>query len=234
MPDIKPFLTLHPQQIREIAASLDIPSELTARQASPEAKAFALQACEEAGVIVPAAGAFTLHEANGAAAKAFDTPEKRIKWKAEISAGGLLLEVDNSTNKLAVVTAGLMMRKAGIPAPPNGKPYSVREFDDLLAATDISISHRLEIKNACFQAGVINNEGTVVSRPAPPPPIAEAKRICERLRLDWPEPGKKLMASRVNDAMDTYGWPKYEGRPDGQDFAQRVHAKNVFAAAGAL
>jgi hypothetical protein len=232
MPDIKPFLTLHPIQIQGIAAQIDIGPTLAARQASPEARQFALQACEKAGIDIPPSGAFTVHEASGAAAKAFSSIEQRIEWKAQISAGGLLLE-PTPVNKMAIVTAGLMMKKAGIPAP-DGKPYTVKEFDALLAGKDISIEHKLEIKNACFQACVISAESGVVSKQVASPPIAAAKAICESLRLDWPESGKKLMASRVSDAMEARKWTKFVEGKEVPDYERRVRAKNTLSAAGVL
>jgi hypothetical protein len=235
MPDVKPFLSLHQSQIKDIAASIDIGPVLAARQASPQARQFALQACENAGVDIPAAGAFTIAEASEAAAKAFSDIGKRIEFKATLSAGGLLLEPSPaSINKLAVVTAGLMLRKANIPAPKDGRPYSVREFEDLLAGKDISITHRMEIKNACFQAGIIDAASGVVAKPVAAPPIQAAKSICESLRLDWPEGGKKLMASRIDDAMDKYHWVKFEDGKEVRDHDRRVRAKNTLSAAGVL
>jgi hypothetical protein len=235
MPDVKPFLTLHRSQIQDIAASIDIGPQLAARSASPEARQYALQACKDAGVDIPSAGAFTIAEASAAAAKAFTTPEKRIEWKAKLSAGGLLLEPNsNQANKLAIVTAGLMLRKAGIPAPVE-RPYTVKQFDELLAGKpEISITHRMEIKNACFAAGIIDAGSGVVAKQVAAPPIQAAKSICESLRLDWPDNGKKLMASRVDDAMDKYGWVKFEAGKVVLDLDRRVRAKNTLSAAGVL
>jgi hypothetical protein len=234
MPDIKPFLTLHRSQIKDIAASIDIGPVLAARQASPEARQFALKACKDAGVDVPASGAFTIAEASAAATKAFASLEKRFQFKEILSSGGLLLEPSSPVNKEAIVTAGLYLKKAGIPAPTE-RPYTIKQFDDLLAGkSDISIPHRLEIKNACFAAGIIDHGSGIIAKPKAAPPIQAAKQICDTLGLEFPKNGMKLSIGIVEAAMDAHHWTRFVEGKEIKDADRRVRAKNTLSQAGVL
>jgi hypothetical protein len=238
MPDILPFLPMHTKQIEAIAASINIGPEFTTRTVSPETKQSGIQACRDAGIEIPAAGAFTLKELDAALDKAFDKStlslQRRMEMKARISASGLLLE-PIPVDKIAVVKAGLMLKKANIPAPTE-RPYSVAEFDALMATkADISIPHRLEIKSACLTAGIISEQGTVVTKPSPPKPIEAARQIVSGLGLDMPEPGKKLPMGRVDAAMNAaWGKPVVEYANDTRDFDRRVRAKRTLELAGVI
>jgi hypothetical protein len=165
MPDILPYITLHPAQIRDVAASIDT---------SP-------------------------------------TP-----------------------NKLAVVSAALHLKKSGIPAP-TGRPYSIQEFDKLLAGKpEISLDHKFQIKNACFAAGIIDTASTVVTKQAAAPPIQAAKQIVSTLGLEWPDTGKKLPIGVIEAAMDAHHWTRFIEGKEVKDADRRVRAKNVLTSAGVL
>jgi hypothetical protein len=235
--DTVPFLTLHANQIRDIAATIKIPDEYVAPKASPEAKITAIDACHGVGIQVPPSGAFHIAELDAAMAKVFPASDtlnidRRLRFKATLSAGGLILE-KSSVDKMAIVTAGLMLKKLGIPAPTD-KPYTLADFDKLLASKDISIPHKLEIKNAMFAAGVVSDEGTVVTRQVTKPPIAHAKRIVEGLGLEMPESGKKIPIGKVDAAMDAAHWTKFEGGKEVRDMDRRVRAKQILEQAGVL
>jgi hypothetical protein len=179
MPDISPYLTLHSSQIRDIATSIKV-DDAACRKASPESRAAALRACADAGIEVPSTGYFTVAQLDQAIATAFDKAmptsiDRRLQFKAQLSAGGLIAE-PSTVNKETVVRAALMLKKAGIPLP-DGKPYSLAQFDALMAAkSEISLDHRWEIKSAAFAAGLIEQSAVAKSSGAAPP-IAAAKHI---------------------------------------------------------
>jgi hypothetical protein len=221
------FLNLHASQINEIAASLGIKETLAVRvKASPEARIAAVNACEDANIKIPANGAFTQLELDNALDEAFDKAQplamnRRLELKAKIYAGGLVLEKSNVDQRV-VVTAGLMLKKAKLPMPSD-RPYSLAEFDKLLAATQLAPGQKIEIKSACIQAGLVQDEPR---RPVPgplPQTVHAVGVVCGQLGLDVPA-GKKLTIGAVDDAMKAKGW----------DIDRRVRSKALLSSAGLL
>jgi hypothetical protein len=227
MPDILPFLTIHPHQINEVAAAINAPEKLDVQvKASAQDRSAALQACEAAGIKVPPSGAFTLEELDAELSEAFprEHPQSinnRLAFKLKASAAGMLLE-RSPVDKKTIVIAGLMLRKAGIPLPVD-KPYSLREFDSLMAAKDISPVHKIEIKAACFAAGLIQEDAPKPAQPLPQT-ISAAKMICDGLGVDFPKAGGKLKTGTVDDVMARKNW----------DLDRRLRTKAVLAGAGVL
>jgi hypothetical protein len=224
--DTKPFLTLHQSQIREIASQIEVGDDAP-RAADPRLHSAAISACRNAGIEIPKRGYFTIHELDQAIAAAFDkamptTLGKRMEFKAKLNAGGLIAE-PSPINKEIVVRAGLMLKKAGIPAP-DGRPYTVAEFDRLMAGkAHISIPHRLEIKSACLAAGIIDS-GVVAKPSVQPQAIEAARQIVNTLGLEYPTGGKKLTVGEVDAAMDSKDW----------NTQRTISAKNTLATAGVL
>jgi hypothetical protein len=220
------FLTLHASQIKEFVDAVGEPAPAVLVKASPETRTFAVQACRAADIEVPARGAFTQAELDVALDAAFDRAQptslrRRMALKSQVFAAGLVLEKPTNANTTAVVVASLMLKKSGI-KPPEGKPYSVAEFDGLLAATDLAVGHRLEVKGACMAAGLVVEPPRKATGPAPKA-VHDAKQICERLDLDV-QTGKKLSVHALEAAMDAHRW----------DAGRRAYAKNVLAAAGVI
>jgi hypothetical protein len=221
------FLTLHASQIQEFVDAVGEPEPAVLVKASPETRTHAIQALRAAGVEVPKAGAFTGAELDTALDVAIDKTlpgaiRRRMELKSQVYAAGLVLEKPTNANTAVVVTAGLMLKKAKIPAP-TGKPYSVDEFDGLAAAADLSVAHRLEIKGACIKAGLVQDSIIKPSTAPPPKAVHDAKQICERLDLDVPA-GKKLSVHALEAAMDAHRW----------DAGRRAYAKSALHAAGLI
>jgi hypothetical protein len=223
-----PYLTLHPSQIRDIAASIDTGPELAVRvKPTQRDRDLALEAIHAAGVKeLPSCGAFTSAQLDEICRKAFPSGEplsiqRRLEFKGKIYAGGLLLE-PSPVNKEAIVRAGLMLKKAGVPAP-DGKPYTIAEFDELMAGKDISVSHKLEIKAACLAAGII--DAGVVSKPSVVAQAVEAARsIVDAIGIPWRETGTKLSVGLVDERMERLDW----------NSQRRINAKTVLASANVL
>jgi hypothetical protein len=208
------FITLHASQVQEIANTIPDPAPV-ARAAGPDARAHALRVMKEHKI---EAKAYTLRELNAELDKVqFQNINRRMTAKAAIAAGGFLLE-PAAVDKRAVVMAGLMSEKSGIPLP-EGKPYTVAQFDELAAAADLGVGHRLEIKQQFLKVGLICDG----DRPAmaQQQPIRAAAEICSALGLDA---GKKHSVPDVDAAMEKRGW----------NMDRRVHGKTVLAGAGLI
>jgi hypothetical protein len=226
MPTNLPFLTLHQSQIDAVAASIDTGNDLAVRvTASAERRNEAIKALAACGIAVPQGGAFTLRQLDAALDTAFHSADpnrirRRMELKFIVASGGLLLEKSN-VDKRAITTAALMLAKAKIPLPTVA-PYSVQALDSLLAETDISIEHRLQIKQACFAAGLA--EGGVIEPKTPVQPIQAARSICDMLGLQFPANGMKLSTGVVDSKMAEKGW----------DERRRLNSKITLQAANAL
>jgi hypothetical protein len=226
MPVESPFLTYHESQINNVAASIaDEP--MVRINASPERRNEAILALKRVGIAVPATGAFNMRELDAALDTAFPLSDgisvgRRIEVKILASNGGLLLEKSN-VNKRALVVAGLMAQKGKFPLPKDG-PYSIAQFDEILAASDppISIAHRIEIKSAFSKAGLL--ESGTIERKAHVPAVNAAKAICDTLGLEFPKLGLKLSTGIVDAKLAERGW----------DTKRRLNAKIVLQTAGAL
>jgi hypothetical protein len=222
-----PYITLHASQISDIAASIKTGDDLAVRvNASAERRNEAIRALKAAGIGVPEAGAFTLKQLDAALDTAFNRIDpnsltRRMELKARVHAGGMLLE-KSTVDKRALVTAALMAKKGGFPLPAD-RPYSVAEFDEVLAAADppISVTHRLEIKSAFGKAGLLES-GAI--EPKALPPINAAKAICDTLGLEFPKNGMKLSAGIVDAKMSERGW----------DERRRLNAKITLQSSGAF
>ncbi len=221
-----PFLTLHNWQIDEIAASIDTGNGLAVRvHASTEHRNAAIRALESAGIGVPEAGAFTIQQLDAALDTAFSRTNpnyltRRMELKFLVASGGMLLE-KSPIDKHTIVRASLMLRKAGVPMP-DGKAYTVAEFDKLLAGKDISPEHKIEIKAACSAARLL--EAGAIEPKTLVQPIQAAKAICDTLGLEFPKNGLKLSTGIVDDAMAKRGF----------DERRRLNSKITLQAAGAL
>jgi hypothetical protein len=222
-----PFITLHASQISDIAASIKTGDDLAVRvNASAERRNEAIRALKAVGIGVPEAGAFTMKQLDAALDTAFHRNDpnyltKRMEIKATVHAGGMLLE-KSTVDKRALVTAALMARKGNF-ALPADKPYSIAEFDEILAAADppISIEHRLEIKSAFSKAGLLE---TGAIEPKQVQPISAAKAICDTLGLEFPKNGMKLSAGIIDAKMAERGW----------DERRRLNAKITLQSSGAF
>jgi hypothetical protein len=226
----QPYLTLHASQIQQFVDSIEIDdSPRVLVTPSPEAKSYALQECRAAGIAVPPAGAFTLPQLDAALAVAFPPADtlslgKRIKMKATLYAGGMIAEQPDDSKKRATVVAVLHLKKAGIELPPSDKPYSLQEFDQMLAAKDsISIEHRFQIKSACLAGGLVADPPRKPAGPLPET-IQAARAICDRLGLEPPTGGKKLSITVLDAAMASRGW----------DANRRTHSKTALVQSGCL
>jgi hypothetical protein len=226
-----PYITLHASQIADIAASIKTTGDdLAVRvNASPEVRAAAIKALKVAGIGLPASGSFTLPELNTALDTAFPRSNtvgigKRMELKEAVYAGGLVLEKSTTAvDKKALVLCGLMARKGGFPLP-DGKPYSIADFADVLAAASpaISIEHRMEIKSAFSRAGLL--QGGTIEPKQHIPPIKAARQLCDTLGLQVPGNGMKLSTGIVNERMERLDW----------NIERRLNAKIVLQSGGLL
>jgi hypothetical protein len=222
-----PYITLHASQISDIANSIKTGDDLVVRvNASAERRNEAIRALKAIGIGVPEAGAFTLRQLDAALDTAFHRTDpnyltKRMELKATVHAGGLLKEKSN-VDKRALVVAGLMAKKGGFPLPAD-RPYSIADFDAVLAAANPAISpeHRLEIKSAFSKAGLLES-GAI--EPKQVQPIQAAKSICDTLGLEFPKNGLKLSTGIVDAKMSERGW----------DERRRLNSKITLQAANAL
>jgi hypothetical protein len=223
------YLSLHASQIQQFVDAVGEPEPAVLVRASTEMRTHAVQALRAAGVEIPKAGAFLPAQLDAALDGAFDKTHpmslhRRMELKTQVYAGGLVLEKPTNVNATAVVTASLMLKKARI-EPPKDRPYTVAEFDELLAAASPSLptSHRFEIKAAALKAGLVVDPPRKPAGPAPKA-VTEARAICERLSLDAPAAGKKLNVVVVEAAMASRGW----------DANRRAWAKSSLYAGGML
>jgi hypothetical protein len=221
-----PYITLHASQISDIAASIKTGDDLAVRvAASPEARNAAIKALKASGIGAPEAGAFTLQQLDAALDVAFHRTDpnyltRRMELKATVHAGGLLKE-KSTVDKRALALCGIMARKGGF-ALPAERPYSVAEFDAVLATATPAISpeHRLEIKSAFSKAGLLES-GAI--EPKQVQPISAAKAICDTLGLQFPTNGMKLSTGVVDAKMAERGW----------DERRRLNAKITLQSSGA-
>jgi hypothetical protein len=235
------FLNLHRSQIDEIVAAAGAETTLAVKvKASPEARAMAINACSDAGIEIPTSGVFTQAGLDAVLDEACDKSHplgitRRLELKTKIYAGGLVLEPSNIDQR-AVVTAGLMLRKAGIPLPED-KPYTLAQIDNMLAAAQLSPLHRIEIKSACIQAGLVQDEPrrpVATQLQASAQVVQAAAIICGQLGLDVPKSGEKLNIGRVDAAMDSKGWTTIKDGKTVNDIERRVRTKQMLEQAGMI
>jgi hypothetical protein len=222
---MNPFFTAFPSQLGTVAISAADGVQATAE---PATQIEALRACRHAGLAVPPNGRFPSLEAlNAALDRAFDKAmptslERRLELKAKIFAAGLVIE-SVPINEKVVLTAATMLRKAGIKF--DGKHMmTVGELDAEMAAKNLPIEHRLEIKVACSRAGLLDESNIRVTPPAPKPNVGVTRSIFVQLGIEPPAPGQKTSLAAVDEAMARRGF----------DIARRLQIKATLSATGAL
>jgi hypothetical protein len=178
-----------------------------------------------AGVKLPANGRFTRESLDMVLMSTKLSIEQRVKLKNEIYAAGMVDEPPRPVDEAAVRHAANLLRKHGIALRSDNTMFTVADIDAAAAERNLSVSDRLHLKRSLEVAGLLDLEGTTVSKPpmSKPAPGVVAN-ICASLDIDPPRAGAKVSLATLNKAMAAKDMPP----------RRRIEVKAILSAAGVL